>query len=135
MQPIDNQDLDTDEPTTAGTRHRAMASGPDGVRPISLEDAAARIRAGRTAAGTTTTTEDGPGRLSDQVSGPEDPPASIIWVDIIRPTEADGAFLRDELHFHPLTVEDCLYGKQNPKLERYPGYFFLVLYAARRASS
>src|SRR5690606_14422012 len=24
-----------------------------------------------------------------------------------------------------------LYGKQNPKLERYPGYYFLVLYAGR----
>jgi magnesium transporter len=49
----------------------------------------------------------------------------------VRPTETDGDLLRGDLGFHPLAVEDCLFGKQNPKLERYPGYFFLVLYAAR----
>jgi magnesium transporter len=54
-----------------------------------------------------------------------------VWIDILRPTSEDGAFLRDTLGFHPLTVEDCLHGEQTPKLERYPGYFFLVLYAAR----
>ncbi|MEX1182790.1 MAG: magnesium/cobalt transporter CorA [Gemmatimonadota bacterium] len=55
----------------------------------------------------------------------------LVWLDLVRPTEADGGFLRDMLRFHPLAVEDCLQGEQNPKLERYPGYFFLVLYAAR----
>jgi magnesium transporter len=62
-------------------------------------------------------------------AAPDD--STVVWIDIVRPTEADAAFLRDGMGFHPLTVEDCLHGLQNPKLERYPGYFFLVVYAAR----
>ena len=55
----------------------------------------------------------------------------MVWVDFVRPTEEDGVYLRDQMNLHPLAVEDCLQGLQNPKLERYPGYFFIVLYAAR----
>jgi Mg2+ and Co2+ transporter CorA len=57
--------------------------------------------------------------------------SELVWIDIVRPTAEDGTLLRDVLHFHPLAVEDCLQGKQMPKLERYPGYFFLIVYAAR----
>ena len=97
--------------TEGGVRHRALASGPGGVRAVSLEQAADRFQNG--------------GR-------PEhDPPAELVWIDIVRPNEEDAAFMRDRLHFHPLAVEDCLTGLQNPKLERYPGYFFIVLYPAR----
>lgn len=97
------------EAANSGVRHRALASGTSGVRALPLENAAERIAK----------------------SAEHGTPSDLVWIDIIRPTEADGAFLRDVLHFHPLAVEDCLYGKQNPKLERYPGYYFLVLYAAR----
>jgi magnesium transporter len=47
------------------------------------------------------------------------------------PDEAAAAFLRERLGFHPLAVEDCVRGRQRPKLDRYPGYFFLVLYTTR----
>jgi magnesium transporter len=97
---------------SGGARYRVFGSSEAGVHALPLADAAALVRAApqRTAA-----TE----------------AQRIVWIDINRPGEPDGAFLRDELRFHPLTVEDCLYGKQTPKLERYPGYFFLVLYVAR----
>lgn len=52
-----------------------------------------------------------------------------VWLDIARAGDAEGEILREKLGFHPLAVEDCLRGKQRPKLERYPGYQFLVLYA------
>lgn len=114
-------------------RHRAMASGPDGVKPLSLDEAVARIRRGTAATAAAQPAEGAGeemvptlGRASEH--GPEQ---GIVWIDIVRPTEADGDLLRQDLGFHPLAVEDCLFGKQNPKLERYPGYFFLVLYAAR----
>lgn len=63
--------------------------------------------------------------LSTEGEGP------LLWIDVTNPGVEEAAFLRDELHFHPLAVEDCIRGRQRPKLERYPGYFFLVLYAAR----
>lgn len=112
-------------------RRRALASGPDGVRPLSLEDAVARIRRGSAALARpgddpTDVTPPNLGRSAED--GPEQ---GIVWIDIVRPTDDDGRMLRNDLKFHPLTVEDALFGKQHPKLERYPGYFFLVLYAAR----
>jgi Mg2+ and Co2+ transporter CorA len=55
----------------------------------------------------------------------------LVWVDIVNPGSEAASFLRDQLRFHPLAIEDCLRGRQRPKVERYPGYFFLVAYAAR----
>ncbi|MGH7448483.1 MAG: magnesium/cobalt transporter CorA [Longimicrobiales bacterium] len=123
MLPKEEAELEAQGQTEGSPRCRVFVSGPEGVRPLPLGDAAAHIRRG-SAVG-----DGGPGELG--IAGYETADASVVWIDIVGPTEADGAFLRDELKFHPLAVEDCLYGKQNPKLERYPGYFFLVLYAAR----
>jgi magnesium transporter len=55
----------------------------------------------------------------------------VVWIDVVNPGDDEAAFLRESLGFHPLAVEDCMRGRQRPKLERYPGYFFLVMYAAR----
>jgi magnesium transporter len=54
----------------------------------------------------------------------------LVWIDVACPREPEAEFLRDRLRFHPLAVEDCVRGRQRPKLDRYPGYFFLVMYAA-----
>jgi magnesium transporter len=56
---------------------------------------------------------------------------NFVWIDINYPTEPEAAFLRDELGMHPLAVEDTLRGRQRPKIDRYPGYLFLVYYACR----
>ena len=56
---------------------------------------------------------------------------SVLWIDIVNPGPAEADFLRTRLKLHPLAVEDCMRGRQRPKLERYPGYFFLVVYATR----
>lgn len=58
-----------------------------------------------------------------------DPP--LVWIDVAAPAEAEAQFLREHLDFHPLAVEDTIRGRQRPKIDRYPGYFFLVMYAAR----
>src|SRR5690606_30185770 len=64
------------------------------------------------------------GRLRDDAG------ETIVWIDIVCPGDAEAEFLRDRLGLHPLAVEDCLRGRQRPKLDRYPDYYFLVLYAA-----
>ena len=78
--------------------------------------------------------------LADAVAFVRDPTAPtawarerppLVWIDVAFPGEAEADFLRDQLRFHPLAVEDCIRGRQRPKLDRYPGYYFLVLYAAR----
>ena len=54
-----------------------------------------------------------------------------LWIDVTAPGEADVAFLRDVMHFHPLAIEDVVHRHQRPKLDQYEGYAFLVLYAGK----
>ena len=65
-----------------------------------------------------------------EATSADDQSAPLVWFDVACPREPEAEFLRDRLRFHPLAVEDCVRGRQRPKLDRYPGYFFLVLYAA-----
>jgi magnesium transporter len=96
----------TESPTgEVKTKLRAFAGGVHGVAGVGLDAAAALIR--------------------DADS------EGLVWVDVVNPGEPEGAYLRESLGFHPLAVEDCMRGRQRPKLERFPGYFFLVLYAAK----
>jgi magnesium transporter len=56
---------------------------------------------------------------------------SRFWLDIEHPSEADYDLLLNGFHFHPLTIEDVQHQNQRPKLEQYPGYTFVVLFAAQ----
>ena len=58
-------------------------------------------------------------------------PTELVWIDITNPTEVEADLLRDDFGMHPLAVEDCLRGHQRPKIDRYPGYYFIVFYATR----
>jgi magnesium transporter len=111
-EPQDERELEDDEPQTGAPRHRVLVSDGAVVRPSSLEEALSHIHRERAA--------------DEPAAG-----GAAVWIDIVRPTDEDAALLRDRLRFHPVAVEDSLYGKQHPKLERYPGYFFLIVYAAR----
>lgn len=60
----------------------------------------------------------------------EAPGSPQLWIDVMCPGTAEESLLRDKLGFHKLAVEDCMRGRQRPKLDVYPGYLFLVAYAA-----
>ena len=87
---------------------RCFAHRENGVHACSREEAAELIRA----------------------QPPADGSVPLVWLDVTNPGEPEAAFLRDQIGLHPLAVEDCMRGRQRPKLDRYPGYFFLVVYAA-----
>ncbi|HEV3471386.1 MAG TPA: magnesium/cobalt transporter CorA [Pyrinomonadaceae bacterium] len=55
---------------------------------------------------------------------------NVVWADVSDPTGQDFAELAEEFGFHPLSIEDCRNAHQRPKIEEYPGYYFLVLYEA-----
>ncbi|HEX8693512.1 MAG TPA: magnesium/cobalt transporter CorA [Longimicrobium sp.] len=93
-------------------RVQAYAETATGVHAIPLDDALERFERCRQA------------RSADETDIP------IVWIDVASPGEAEAVFLRERLHFHPLAVEDCISGRQRPKLDRYPGYYFMVMYAA-----
>jgi magnesium transporter len=88
----------------------AYAERPSGVHGITLEEAIELVR---------------------RPNGSEHPVTPLVWIDVQNPDDAAATILRDRLNFHPLAVEDCIRGRQRPKLDRYPGYFFLVLYTTR----
>jgi len=67
-----------------------------------------------------------PDLISDFCAQPND----IVWVDVADPTSKDFEDLAREFGFHPLSIEDCLNEHQRPKVEEYPGYYFIVLYEA-----
>jgi magnesium transporter len=60
---------------------------------------------------------------------------NVVWVDVSDPTDEDFSVLAEEFHFHPLSIEDCQHEHQRPKVEEYRGYYFIVMYEARRTDS
>lgn len=86
--------------------------GPESVRPISADDAAPVIRAAN-------------GAASDNDEH------RLVWIDITAPQQAEATFLREDLGLHALAVEDCMRGRQRPKIDAYPNCSFVVFYAAR----
>jgi magnesium transporter len=69
-------------------------------------------------------------RRCQAAESPADTGSPLVWIDVSAPGAEEARFLREALGFHPLAVEDSVRGRQRPKLDRYPGYFFLVFYAA-----
>ena len=55
---------------------------------------------------------------------------NVVWADVSDPTSKDFDELAEEFGFHPLSIEDCRNAHQRPKVEEYPGYYFMVLYEA-----
>jgi magnesium transporter len=56
--------------------------------------------------------------------------SKIVWVDVSDPTSLDFDSLARQFGFHPLSIEDCRHQHQRPKVEEFPGYYFIVLYEA-----
>jgi len=123
---------------SAGARGRAAARRAESFPAAELTDGEATERA-RTVCYAETATGIHAIPLADglalydrcqQAESADDPSAPLVWIDVSCPGPAEEEFLRDRLRFHPLAVEDCVRGRQRPKLDRYPGYFFLVMYSA-----
>lgn len=52
----------------------------------------------------------------------------IVWADVVEPTEADAAILRDHFGLHELAVEAAVQREMNPKVESYGQYLYVVLH-------
>ena len=58
---------------------------------------------------------------------------SFFWLDVHEPAASDLEILREEFHFHPLSLEDSWRFNQRPKIDDYDGYLFLVVFGASDA--
>ncbi|HZW04798.1 MAG TPA: magnesium/cobalt transporter CorA [Anaerolineaceae bacterium] len=58
-------------------------------------------------------------------------PDDLIWVDLAGPSEEELLqVLRDVFHFHPLAIEDCLSGVNQPsKIDDFGSYLFIIVHA------
>jgi magnesium transporter len=66
-----------------------------------------------------------PERISDELQEPD----VVVWLELDSPGPAELEMLREEFGFHRLALEDVAKQKQRPKVDEYPDYFFVVLYA------
>jgi magnesium transporter len=60
---------------------------------------------------------------------------NVLWADVSDPTSSDFEALAEEFGFHPLSIEDCRNEHQRPKIEEFPGYYFIVLYETQLAGA
>ncbi|NQT96060.1 MAG: magnesium/cobalt transporter CorA [Candidatus Omnitrophica bacterium] len=54
---------------------------------------------------------------------------SLLWVDIKEADDTDIDLLTNTFKFHPLTVEDCIMPNARTKIEIFPHYLFLNMFA------
>lgn len=61
--------------------------------------------------------------------------ARVTWVDIEKPTPAETELLDVAFNFHPLTIDDCLSPRHQPKIDQYGEYIFLIFHEVLPAES
>ncbi len=66
-----------------------------------------------------------------EISGLVGHPDVVVWLDLLRPTEAELVKVGDELGLHELAVEDAVQRRQRPKVDHYADHCFVNLYAVR----
>jgi len=52
----------------------------------------------------------------------------ITWVDLERPAPEESELLDTTFNFHPLTIDDCLSPRHQPKIDNYGEYLFLIVH-------
>jgi magnesium transporter len=57
--------------------------------------------------------------------------SACVWLDYCTPTAAELETIVEELHLHPLAVEDAITEHQRPKLDRYDSHLYMSAYAVK----
>jgi len=60
---------------------------------------------------------------------------AVVWVDLSDPTKEETAILGSAFHFHPLALEDCGAQRQNPKVDDFRDYLFILTHGVHPESS
>jgi len=59
----------------------------------------------------------------------------VVWVDLAAPSREETAILTSVFHFHPLAVDDCTANRQNPKVEDFRDYLFILTHGVHPDAS
>ena len=57
--------------------------------------------------------------------------STTIWLDLRDPDRDDLLVLQDEFGLHPVAIEDALFDRERPKIDRYETHLFMTVYSAR----
>ena len=60
---------------------------------------------------------------------------TLLWLDILRPTDADQRLLEEEFGIHSLALEEMASSHPRPKCAEYAGYYVMVMHAAGLAET
>jgi magnesium transporter len=58
-------------------------------------------------------------------------PGTVVWVDLVSPSNEELEQMGEEFDVHPLVLEDCRHRHQRPKVDEYTDHVFLVSYGAK----
>ena len=56
---------------------------------------------------------------------------TTIWLDLRDPDRDDLLVLQDEFGLHPVAIEDALFDRERPKIDRYETHLFMTVYSAQ----
>ena len=71
------------------------------------------------------------GDLSDELDVLRLTQDGFLWIGLKDPTDEEFDLVNEELHLHPLAVEDAVNGQQRAKIEQYESSTFVVLKTLR----
>lgn len=57
---------------------------------------------------------------------------TLLWLDLLDPTDEEITILSDQFKFHELVIEDCIFSQSPPKLDDFGKYVFLIIQAIKR---
>lgn len=52
----------------------------------------------------------------------------LLWLDLFCPTDEEISILTDKFSFHELSIEDCIFPQNNPKLDKFDMYAFMIFH-------
>jgi magnesium transporter len=55
---------------------------------------------------------------------------TTIWLDLRDPDHEDLLVLQEEFGLHPVAIEDALFDRERPKIDRYDTHLFMTVYSA-----
>ena len=58
-------------------------------------------------------------------------PSNVVWLDALDPSREEMEFLAVKFGFHPLAIDDYFAPHHRPKVDEYPGYYFIVMHSIR----
>ena len=73
----------------------------------------------------------GCGDLSNELESLRRDEAGFLWIGLKDPVDDEFDLVNEELHLHPLAVEDAVHGHQRAKIEKYESSVFVVLKTLR----